>query len=666
VKRIAIALILAVIVFVTTIMVSIMYISHKSLETADYLNTLALDDFQTELNSDIMLTELSARNFLTGIPSVSVGSDSTSIIIDEFKLSEFKELIHEVLPQFMKINKYYQESMFIIDSDICRKYFKGKSEHYTKGLVPSVLQGDNTLHDLSGRFNFMESANYQKLKRDRKILWTTPQPTSPAEDRLLTLHVPISLSSGQFFGVFALSLDIKTINEKLKHYLPYGDEHSAIFIVDENNNIFSSYPEWIMEPDYQEAIRKSTDLLKRHDRKIEHDIYEFEGKELYVYQRDQLLLPWRIFTANHPEAIYHEAMHVIKALILSSITGMLFMLICCIVIFRQIRKNLRQKAAIEEELRMAAAVQTSMLKPSTYILTCHTSPITLHAFIQPAKETGGDLYDYIEKDGKLIFCIGDVSGKGMSAALFMTQVVSLFRNAVRYTTEPSEIVSQINNVLSDNPEMTFCTFFVGLFCSDEISFCNAGHNPPVLITSGASYLKVRPNLAIGLMEGYPYRSETIPFLPGDKLVLYTDGVTEAKGRGCQRYGGERLLHVLDSLPRNADAGSGLQINTSITKAIEQFVERTEQSDDITIVSIVNPTESPRCDTIHSPYVKNRFPLFHRERPADTSRTQDFLRNPLLPLTPGSYSAVKEFSARLRTIEQMFSSASKTSVLKLKL
>lgn len=593
-KQIATALILSVIVFVTTIIVSITYISQKSLATADYLNTLALDDFQAELNSDIMLTELSARNFLTGIPSVSVGSDSTSIIIDELKLSEFKELIHEVLPQFMKINKYYQKSMFIIDSDICRHYFQSSSEHCSKGFVPSIRQGDNTFHDLSGQFDFMGSASYQQLKRDRKILWTT---TSTTEDKSLTLQVPITLSSGQFFGVFALSLDIKTINEKLKDYLPYGDEHSAIFIVDENNIIFSSYPEWIMEPDYQEAIRDSTDLLKRHDERTEHDIYELEGKKLYVYQRNQLLLPWRIFTVNHPEAIYHEARHVIKALILSSITGMLFMLACCIVIFRQIRKNLRQKAAIEEELRMAASVQTSMLKPSTCILTHHSSPVALHAFIQPAKETGGDLYDYIEKNGKLIFCIGDVSGKGMPAALFMTQVVSLFRNAVRCTTEPSEIVCQINDVLSDNPEKTFCTIFVGVFCENEITFCNAGHNPPVLITSCASYLNVRPNLAIGLMEGYSYRSETIPFLPGDKLVLYTDGVTEAKGRGRQRYGGERLLHVLDSLPRNADAVSGRQINTSITGSIEQFVERTEQSDDITIVSIVNPAASPRCDTL---------------------------------------------------------------------
>lgn len=590
-RRIAITLTLSVIVFAATILVSIMYISRKSLETADYFNNLALDNFQDELNGDILLTKQSAFSFLTGIPSVYVGRDSTSIIVDETELSEFKDALHDVLIHFMSVNKYYQNSMFIIDRDICRKYFRDDGTacagHCSKGFVPAVLQGDNALYNLSDRFDFMGSARYQQLKRERKILWTAPQPAFPGDRRLLTLQIPMIMSDGQFFGVFALSLDIGTVNEKLKKYLPFGEDQSAIFIVDENDNIFSSYPEWIMEPDSQEEIRNSTDLLQRHDKGTEHNIIKIEGDEYYVYQRDDLLLPWRVFTANNSEAIYHEAKHVVQAIILSSVSGMLLMFVCCVVIFRQIRKDLRKKAAVEEELRMAAMVQTSMLKPATYTFSQNSSSVTLNAFMLPAKEAGGDLYDYIEKDGKLIFCIGDVSGKGMPAALFMTQVVSLFRNAVRYTSEPSEIVCQINNVLSDNPEMTFCTFFAGVLCGDEITFCNAGHNPPVFISSRSSYLTVHPNIAIGLMEGYPYRSETISFRPGDRLVLYTDGVTEAKDKDHRQYGEEKLLKVLDSLPRSSSFETGSWINTAIRESVEQFAQQAEQSDDITIISIVN-------------------------------------------------------------------------------
>jgi len=591
VRRIAITLILSVIVFAATILVSIMYISRKSLETADYFNNLALDNFQDELNDEIFLTRQSAFSFLTGIPSVYVGKDSASIIIDEKELSEFKDAIHDVLIQFMRVNKYYRNTMFIIDRDICRKYFPCEDTayigHCSKGFVPAVLQGDNALYDLSDQYDFMGSARYQQLKRERKILWTAPQPVSPEEMRLLILQVPMTLSNGQFAGAFTVSLDIGTVNEKLKNYLPFGEEYSAIFLVDENDNIFSSCPEWIMEPDSQEEIRNSTDLLQRHDEGAEHNIIKIGEDEYYVYQRDDLSLPWRVFTANNSKAIYHDAKHVVNAMILSSVTGMLMMLVCCVVIFRQTRKNLRKKAAIEEELRMAAMVQTSMLKPSTCTFSHNSSPIILNAFVQPAKKAGGDLYDYIEKDGKLIFCIGDVSGKGMPAALFMTQVVSLFRNAVRRTSEPSEIVCQINDVLSDNSEMTFCTFFAGVLCGDEITFCNAGHNPPVFISSRSSYLKVRPNIAIGLMEGYPYRSETISFRPGDKLVLYTDGVTEAKDRNHRLYGEERLLKVLESISRSSGAETGSWINTAIRKSMEQFTRHAEQSDDITIMSIEN-------------------------------------------------------------------------------
>jgi len=574
-RRIVITLIISVVVFAATVLVSILYISRTSLATADYFNNLALDNFRNELNDDVLLTRQSAFSFLTGIPSVSVGSDSTSIIIEEAKLSEFKAGIQDVLIQFMSVNKYYKNSMFVIDADVCCQYFRDKVKNCSRGYAPAVRHGENTLYDLSGEFDYMGSGRYQEIKRERKILWATP---GTGEEGLLTLQVPLTLDNGQFFGVFALSLDIETVSQKLKKYLPFGEKNSAIFLVDENDNIFSSYPKWIEEADTQEAIRNSTNLLQSHYNGDEHCIIKFRGKKFYVYQRDGLLLPWRVFTSNNSKAIYRDARHVVNALILTSITGMLLMLLCCIVIFRQIRENLRKKAAAEEELRMAAMVQTSMLKPANHSF----SNAAINAFMRPAIIAGGDLYDYIEKDGKLIFCIGDVSGKGMPAALFMTQVVSLFRNAVRFSSEPSEIVSQVNTVLSGNPDMTFCTFFVGVLDGEEIKFCNAGHNPPVLISSGAEFLDVKPNLAIGLKEGYQYQSETIPFHSGDVLVLYTDGVTEAKDKARRQYGEKRLLELMGTLQQS----SSQEITVAIRKSIEDFVRKAEQSDDITIVSIV--------------------------------------------------------------------------------
>lgn len=569
-RRIVLTLVMSIIVFVGTIVSTDIYVSQKSTESADYLNDIALDNFRSEMESDILLTEVSIRSFLSGQKHVSV-NDSNMIVIDEQNLKEFRKGIHSNLCQFMKANRYYENSMFIIDDEINREYY-GEDGFY----APSVNQGDTMLHVLSDNYDYNRSSHYQQLKRERKRFWCTPSPTSPVAGKYMIIYVPIILSDGRFFGAFAVSLDSEMISDKLKKHLPYGDDYSAIFILDEKGRVFSSSHLWIKEHQDEEELKRCICKFTVSDSTTSYIPIRYDGVEYYGYRRTTANAPWIICTFCETDKIYEDADKFKTVVLVTSLLGMLLMLVCCYVISRQVRSNLRKKAAAEEELKMAAKVQMSMLKTTQATLTGGTS---LQAFMKPAREAGGDLYDYVEKDGNLIFCIGDVSGKGMAAALFMTQVVSLFRNAVKCTVEPAEIVSMINDVLAEsNSDMTFCTFFVGVLDGCNLKFCNAGHNPPVLLSGHSShFMKVKPNLALGLMEGFPYKTEESPVHEGDTLLLYTDGVTEAKNKEHKEFGENRLIESLSS--QSPDVIGRVFDDVCI------FVAGYEQSDDITMVCV---------------------------------------------------------------------------------
>ena len=168
----------------------------------------------------------------------------------------------------------------------------------------------------------------------------------------------------------------------------------------------------------------------------------------------------------------------------------------------------------------------------------------------------------------------------MPAALFMTQVLSLFRDATHHSFSPEDIAREINDVLAENnPTMMFCTYIVGVLKGNKLTFCNAGHNKPVIIRKDKQpeLLQMRPHTALGLMEGFPYKNESLILAPDDVLLLYTDGVTEAMDVHHEQFGESRLIDALS-------ANNNDYIDSVLSK-VESFVGNYEQSDDITILSI---------------------------------------------------------------------------------
>ena len=249
----------------------------------------------------------------------------------------------------------------------------------------------------------------------------------------------------------------------------------------------------------------------------------------------------------------------------------------------ELKDTTAQKASIESELNVANSIQMSML-PNVFP---DREGLDMYASMTPAKEVGGDLYGYLLKDDNLYFCLGDVSGKGVPASLFMAQVTRLFRTLANQQLSPSDICTHMNDALSgdENPTNMFVTLFVGMvdLTSGHLSFCNAGHNPPV-IGGGehhGDFLEMKPNFPIGVLPGLEFEGEEIESIKGRALFIYTDGLNEAENREHEQFGDERLLDIL----RNTHFDSARQVIETLAAEVEKHRDGADPNDDLTMMCL---------------------------------------------------------------------------------
>ncbi len=247
-----------------------------------------------------------------------------------------------------------------------------------------------------------------------------------------------------------------------------------------------------------------------------------------------------------------------------------------------LEREAEARTMAESELEIAGKIQKSFLPGGAF----EAGGIRASAAIRPAKQAGGDFYDFFTlSDGRLCFAIGDVSGKGMPAALFMARAITLVRAASKSTSKLSDIVAFINDILaSGNDSCTFITFFICAYDSKsgELEFVNCGHNPPILKRSGApaKYMELERNLVLGVFEKARFKSQSINLGSGDTILLYTDGVSEAESADGSFYGEERLLLFADKTK-----GTSSEIVESLMGEVLAFESGCPQSDDITIIAI---------------------------------------------------------------------------------
>ena len=251
--------------------------------------------------------------------------------------------------------------------------------------------------------------------------------------------------------------------------------------------------------------------------------------------------------------------------------------------YDQLEEVTTQKERIESELRIARTIQLSMV-PSVFPIR---PDIDIYGCMTPAKTVGGDLYDFFVHDNQLFFCIGDVSGKGVPAALLMTVTKSLFRAFSSNESMPDKIVSRMNDNLSENnKERMFVTLFVGILdlTSGLLRYCNGGHEAPVIIDKEAHLLPINHIFPVGAVPATPYKMQETVIEPQTTILLYTDGLNEALNADKEKFGKERILNEAN---RAIQAGqlSPKALIEQLTLSVHQFVGDTEQSDDLTMLAI---------------------------------------------------------------------------------
>lgn len=243
-------------------------------------------------------------------------------------------------------------------------------------------------------------------------------------------------------------------------------------------------------------------------------------------------------------------------------------------------------AGLEQELQIAAQVQLSILPRQQP----QDARVQLHCHITPAREVGGDFYDYFFIDANhLGFVIADVSGKGVPAALFMTITRTLLKATAQFIAEPTQCLAQLNDLLAaENEQMMFVTLFYGVLHleSGELRYVNAGHNPPYLLRGdgGVSLLPRTGGIAVAVSEGFVYRAGSVHLRAGDQLFLYTDGVTEAFDPDGQEYGDARLAQALHAAMAATDHAPA-HIAAQVLADVHAFERGAPQADDITCVAL---------------------------------------------------------------------------------
>ncbi len=370
---------------------------------------------------------------------------------------------------------------------------------------------------------------------------------------VITYSVPLKDTTGAIVGVAAADITMEWLNALMGQIQLYPDSYGTI--VNGNGTLLASPPETL----------KIANPLR--------------------YTSSVGDTGWSMSVVIPEESVFGGMKHINTLVLLLQLLGLaMIFLILRSAAKSQIRyQELNEKKQVmESELHIAHGIQMAML-PNIFPPFPERNDIDMFAFLDPAKEVGGDLYDFFIRNDKLYFCIGDVSGKGVPASLVMAVTRSLFRTVSAHERSPLHIVTNMNDSMSDTNEDTmFVTFFCGILdlLNGHLRYCNAGHNGPLLLGDTVRNLPVEPNIPLGIVSGAAFKEQEADLAYGEGIFLYTDGITEAEDKNHNMFGEERVKSVLAG-------GNGMAKDklAKLKKAISAFVGGAVQSDDMTTVLI---------------------------------------------------------------------------------
>ena len=528
-------------------------------------------------------TEWMASSFLTSFCDVQKHSAADSSLVffdfvapDSFLRSADGDVLSGMLESFLTYNSDLHSACFLFQ--------KGALAKCPDGLAMIMRPGEAEPHDMTLDADIFDSETRRRVSEAGHM--TSFETTPDDEDALiLALGTPIRDSSGGEVGQFWIDIPASKISAMLQS----GGNYFSM-VLDSSGRILSSDKEICnglylsdlhpSEPglslpsgwtaSVEEALRAGTQgSFRSHSDGVRTSTYVYPISRFDSF----------IVIVKSDEKVQGIVSAVRRTMTVVSLLSFLILLLCSGYAFREYRRQSDRTSRLESELSVAADIQRSMLPPSLD----GEGPVSVIGFQRSAKAVGGDLYDYVLKDGRLSFCIGDVSGDGVPAALLMTVICDEFRQMARRLKTPADIASAVNETLLDRGEDTmFCTLFVGVMdlSSGEVDYCCAGHNPPFIVRSdgGACLMDVEPNFPTGVFDECPWEQGRVSLGKGDSLYLYTDGVTEARDAAGAFFGEERLREVLSG----ADSSD---IPARVMESLDAYSAGAEQHDDITMLCI---------------------------------------------------------------------------------
>lgn len=437
--------------------------------------------------------------------------------------------------------------------------YQGKESNYFPRTYRFHAQTISTAHGSDSLDYYVRDWYTGALRCDSNGYWSEPYIGASTKTRIASHSIKIEDKQGRLIGVVGNDFSIEWIKDILQDINPYDE---AVCLIHSTDGTFIAS---------SDSSTQENEMLYRSD-KLHWRVY---SQTLYPINMQLMIAV--------PNTIIWQS---IQARSIITLCVLIIGIVVLVLLFHRIEMNQKayfqvenQHKLIQNEMQIAMNIQRSILVHDFI----DDDRLSVHATLVPMQSVGGDLYDFYRDGDYVTFIIGDVSGKGLPAAMFMSATITLFRATVKHHLSPKVIMEEINSTLSsNNSQMMFVTAFVGRLHlpTGQLTYCNAGHLPPLIVRDGqCRWFEMKEvNVILGLDETYPFTEQSMTLEHGEQMIVFTDGVTEAENKQKELLGFDRLLEQLQALHQPID-------DKTVYDVVCRFSADAVQSDDIAIMNI---------------------------------------------------------------------------------
>ena len=511
--------------------------------------------------------------------------------------------VYEALERIIVLSRSVQGSVM----GFVPNYYPSKGELFepyvqkvNDSIVKSQIAGPD--HDYTKSHPFMDAIN------TNQALWRGPYKDHTGENTsIISFTMPVYDKSNKLAGVPGVDVSVKWLTDTIdkRHIYPSS---FVLLLTEDGKPIIRPSEDRVSEKTTERVINLVNDSTfanqKSHSERSTVVHFNIDHRDATIFYANMKGVPhWKIAVVCYDDEVY-ASLKQLRILLLLLMLVAFGLLLFMVYHFARNEKNLQKKTLeenrITNELSIASGIQQALLPVNEEHLS-YFNEVAVEGRLIPAKAVGGDLYNAFVRDGKLFFCIGDVSGKGIPSALVMAITQALFRNIASRENDPAHIMRQLNEAAARNNKTNyFVTLFIGVLDlpTGHLRYCNAGHETPFLIEPQASgpehpddhkeggahrvtLLDAKPNLPIGLFSDFVYEKQRIVMQPGATLFLYTDGLTEARNARNKMLSREHVKQMI----ADSNTTSPKKLVETVIAQTTLFTENAEPSDDLTLLAI---------------------------------------------------------------------------------